>query len=270
MAKLGEEIEKRKPTFVALQEIKTTPPNSTYDALLALPWTKAYTLYLRSDPVVHSTTLWGVRKESNVRVVGHTVTPLESPTHQRALQTMLVEIQGACVALTTTHLASMREGSRRRLRQLQFALSALDGNEDLQVEYQDVNSGQWEVKACPAPDISILCGDLNVRNHEWERMENAIKAHDWHDLDSEPTYGWPNVLAVKGWEEGTKTCHRYDRILFSRQYAARRKYDVDPSYPSAVRVGMDEFEGEEGDVLLPSDHFGLFASFDVNKVPRRR
>ena len=261
MAAIGEVIEAERPSMIALQEIRVLPHSSTYDLLCSLPWVADYDLFLRADIALNSTTLWGVRRDSGCDVIGHSVIPLDS-RRQRSLHTIVVQI-GAdrhCprLAFTTVHAESMPDGSNARMRQLRFAFAECDGNEPVFVTHEGSVVGDVFV------DASFLCGDFNLRSHEWRRVKGTARAHGWDWLKTrKKTFGYPNILATQGWDPKSRSSHHFDRVFVSRNQ--RREWDLLPG--SRRVVGEVEFEAPDGSIITPSDHYGVLVEFSFVPKP---
>lgn len=120
---------------------------------------------------------------------------------------------------------------------------------------------------------SIVCGDFNLCGTS---AENVIIPSDYIDV-------WPHLHpSLPGWTEDTVVNEmrfrhsgrhkqvRFDRILYHRHQPHRSanqvvigEENVEMKYMRASSIELVGTSCIDGSPIWPSDHFGLFASFDI-------
>ena len=147
------------------------------------------------------------------------------------------------VALMTSHLESLREGSQERMWQLAFLYKEMEAackQHDVVIFGGDTNLRAAEVKECPAP-----LGILNA----WQ--ECACPA------DAKVTFDKANNVNIirKGWP-GPAIQTQYDKVFFTNSKV--QSSGRGPLKPTTFRlIGKEKILKDS----VPSDHYGIICDF---------
>ena len=170
-------------------------------------------------------------------------------TMGRHLLQLSVRVCGVPVTLYNTHLESLKDNSEERKEQLKTCFQFVD-------EQRSMFN-----RAC------ILGGDLNARDHEVSDVGLPASTIDvWEVCGSneEHRYTWDitandNLL----WRFPNKPQLRFDRLYLTVPMALTADNDGE----GFVRPGSFELIGKDRIASckrFPSDHWGIFATFDVS------
>ncbi|KNC54089.1 endonuclease/Exonuclease/phosphatase [Thecamonas trahens ATCC 50062] len=250
MVAIGREIQARKPTLVALQEVTPT----SRELLLALPWAVDYNVTEQPADVPYFTLVALRIAPLQVQRIG-----FANSCMARDVVVASVEIEApGCggplrLAFATSHLESGSQAATTRVAQLGACLKLLS----------PPKSGA---------DAAILVGDLNLRKREGLPLPTGngwAWADAWTELGRAHAAGATmdaaiNPYATCAFIRDFKT--RYDRVLFRPSRRAKPTASPRPSIVliDMVRIGMKPFGYDAASKpIFCSDHFGLVATFDV-------
>ena len=161
--------------------------------------------------------------------------PLPS-SMSRALLSIEMTIQTQKLCIYTTHLDSLLDSTKTRVKQIK-SIEKID-NCDNSLLLGDFNFGEND------PENTVL---LNQYTDVWALLMPNRNGYTW-DIEK-------SVIAKHNAFSGEKS-RRLDRIVFKG----------DQLRPSEIEIiGDDAFITAYGMVYYPSDHFGLFATFEMDK-----
>ena len=161
-------------------------------------------------------------------------------TMGRHLLQLFIKVCGVPIALYTSHLESMKDYSRERKEQLKSCFEFVREQKEL------------FGRAC------ILGGDLNLRDEEVAEVglpESTVDVWEVCGSAEEHRYTW-DISANDNlvWKYPNKPKLRFDRLYFSSK-------DTQSIKPESFElVGKERIPGCN---RFPSDHWGMFAVFDV-------
>ena len=158
----------------------------------------------------------------------------------RHLLQLSVQFSGVDLDVMTSHLESLRDYGGERVRQLKIAfqkMSELQKSDKASIFGGDLNIREAEVKKAKVPenvvDVWVACGSQKEHQYTWDVSEND-------------NLNWPHANRPKT---------RYDRI-----YLCPGRNTVRPI--TFELVGKDKISPCD---RFPSDHWGLWAEFQVKK-----
>lgn len=196
--------------------------------------------------------------KDTVKVTGEPVTMKFTSTMGRQLFQLPICFTGVNIQLMTSHLESLKESGSVRKEQLKAAFDVM----------KEVCTGK-------EPTNCLFGGDLNLRDPEVRSVGIPEGAVDmWEACGSPPSekYTWDvNVNTNKYWPYPQKPRCRFDRLYFMPAGENEAKLVVPPA-PSArgsakdsrfLLVGKEQLSKCGGQ--FPSDHWGMWAEFDVQK-----
>ena len=234
-------IKSRSPHVVFLQEVVSQT--------LSLIHTKlgpTYSIHISPKITVHYFVAILVTKKCSQKItLDGDIGMFDFPgtTMGRHLLQLFIKVCGVPIALYTSHLESMKDYSRERKEQLKLCFEFVREQKEL------------FGRAC------ILGGDLNLRDEEVAKVglpESTVDVWEVCGRAEEHRYTW-DISANDNlvWKYPNKPKLRFDRLYFSSK-------DNHPIKPESFElVGKERIPGCN---RFPSDHWGMFAVFDVSEL----
>ncbi len=162
-------------------------------------------------------------------------------TMGRHLLQLFINVCGVPVALYTSHLESLVKNTTERKKQLTTCFEFINAQRDKRscIFGGDLNVKDAEIVKVGLPQLTVdvwqTCGSVKEHEYTWD-----IRAND--NLD---------------WQFPSKPCLRYDRLYLTANDGGCMKVK------SFELVGKERIPSCK---RFPSDHWGMFAVFDVSEL----